>query len=85
MIKEGSPWVATAATSPRLIGALSVRALALKVAGEKIPDDILITPTLFTQDMLREAGVKNMEELQAKFPEFNKTTNMTASWIPMAE
>lgn len=85
MTKEGSPWVATAATSPKLIGALSVRALALKVAGEKIPDDILITPTLFTQDMLRESDVKNMVELQAKFPEFNKTTNMTASWIPLAE
>ena len=33
--------------------------------------------------MLRKAGVKNMEELEIKFPEFNKTTNMTASWIPM--
>ena len=85
MIKEGSPWAATAATSPRLIGALSVRALALKIAGEDLPDDILITPTLFTQDMLKEANVKNMEDLQAKFPEFNKTTNMTADWIPMAE
>ena len=83
MIKEGSPWVATAATSPRLIGALSVRALALKIVGEEIPHDILITPILFTQDMLRKAGVKNMEDLEIKFPEFNKTTNMTASWIPM--
>ena len=83
MIKDGSPWAATAATSPRLIGALSVRALALKIVGEEIPHDILITPILFTQDMLRKAGVKNMEELEIKFPEFNKTTNMTASWIPM--
>ncbi len=83
MIKDGSPWAATAATSPRLIGALSVRALALKVAGEPIPHEIFITPTLFTQSMLKEAGVKNMEELEIKFPEFNKTTNMTASWIPM--
>ena len=83
MIKDGSPWAATAATSPRLIGALSVRALALKIVGEEIPHDILITPILFTRDMLRKAGVKNMEELEIKFPEFNKTTNMTASWIPM--
>ena len=83
MIKDGSPWAATAATSPRLIGALSVRALALKVAGEPIPHDILISPTLFTQSMLREAGVRNMEELEIKFPDFNKTTNMTASWMPI--
>lgn len=85
MIKKGSPWAATAATSPRLIGALSVRALALKIAGEPIPHDILIAPTLFTQDMLRGAGVKNMEELEIKFPDFNKTTNMTAPWIPMIQ
>lgn len=85
MIKDGSPWVATAATSPRLIGALSVRALALKIAGENIPDDILITPALFTKDDLKKAAVKNMEDLQVKFPSFNKTTNMTAAWIPTAE
>ena len=85
MIKDGSPWAATAATSPRLIGALSVRALALKIVGEEIPHDILITPILFTQSMLKEAGVKNMEELEIKFPDFNKTTNMTASWIPMIQ
>ena len=83
MIKEGSPWVATATANPTQAGALCVRALALKVAGEPIPQNILIESHLFTQDMLRKAGVKNMEELEIKFPEFNKTTNMTASWIPM--
>ena len=83
MIKEGSPWVATATANPTQAGALCVRALALKVAGEKIPQNILIESHLFTQDMLREAGVKNMEELELKFPDFNKTTNMTAPWIPM--
>ena len=83
MIKDGSPWVATATANPTQAGALCVRALALKVAGEKIPQNILIESHLFTQDMLREAGVKNMEELEIKFPDFNKTTNMTASWIPM--
>ena len=83
MIKEGSPWVATATANPTQAGALCVRALALKVAGEPIPQNILIESHLFTQDMLRKAGVKNMEELEIKFPEFNKTTNMMASWIPM--
>ena len=83
MIKDGSPWVATATANPTQAGALCVRALALKVAGEKIPQNILIESHLFTQDMLRESGVKNMKELEIKFPDFNKTTNMTASWIPM--
>lgn len=83
MIKDGSPWVATATANPTQAGALCVRALALKVAGEKLPQNILIESHLFTQDMLRGAGVKNMEELEIKFPDFNKTTNMTASWIPM--
>lgn len=83
MIKEGSAWQATAATSPRLIGALSVRALALTLAGVDLPDDILITPTLLTREMLIESGVKNMEMLEEKFPEFNKTDSTTADWIPM--
>ena len=83
MIKDGSPWQATAATSPRLIGALSVRTLALKLAGENVADDILVEPILFTREMLIDAGVKNMEMLEAKFPDFNKTTLSTDAWIPM--
>ncbi len=73
MIKQGSPWKATAATNPASIGAVSVRAIAMKLAGEEVPHDILIPPYLFTQQMLRDKNVKNMKDLREQFPEFAST------------
>ncbi|MFT6559307.1 sugar ABC transporter substrate-binding protein [Sneathiella sp.] len=83
MIKPGSPWAATAATNPAAIGAVSVRAIAKKIAGEELEHDITIPPMLFTQDMLKEAGVKNMKQLRTKFPKFNHVERATAPWIPV--
>lgn len=82
MTKDGSPWAATAATNPSAIGATAVRTMALKLAGSDLPHDILIPPKLFTQKMLKDAGVKNMQDLRQKFPEFNTVNVSTASWIP---
>ncbi|MBO6827368.1 MAG: sugar ABC transporter substrate-binding protein [Sneathiella sp.] len=83
MIKDGSPWAATAATNPAAIGAVSVRAIAKKIAGEELPKDITIPPMLFTQQMLKDAGVKNMKQLRAKFPKFNHVERAMAPWIPV--
>jgi len=83
MTKEGSAWAATAATNPSAIGAISVRTLALKLAKQSLPHDILIPPTLFTQKSLKDSGVKNMKELRLKFPSFNKVDVSMASWIPV--
>lgn len=82
MTKEGSPWAATAATNPSAIGATSVRTMALKLTGADLPHDILIPPMLFTQKMLKDSGVKNMQELRAKFPQFNTVSVSQAAWIP---
>lgn len=83
MTKPGSPWAATAATNPSAIGAVSVRTIALKLAKQPLDHDILIPPTLFTQGALRTAGVRNMKELRAKFPDFNKVNVSLAPWIPV--
>lgn len=83
MIKPGSPWVATAATNPAAIGAVSVRAIAKKIAGEPLDHDIIIPPTLFTQQMLKDAGVKSMKQLRDKFPKFNHVEKAMADWIPV--
>ncbi len=83
MIKDGSPWAATAATNPAAIGATSVRAIALKIAGQKLDHDITIPPMLFTQKMLRDAGVRNMKQLRQKFPAFNHVDRAMAPWIPV--
>ncbi len=82
MTTEGSPWRATAACNPSAIGAASVRGAAMLVAGMDLPHDILIQPMLFTNDMLKDGNIKNMTDLKAKYPEFNKSEAATASWVP---
>jgi simple sugar transport system substrate-binding protein len=82
MTKKGSPWAATAATNPAAIGAVSVRAIAKKIAGEDLPHDITIPPTLFTQADLVNAKVKSMKQLRAAFPEFNHVDRAMSPWIP---
>jgi simple sugar transport system substrate-binding protein len=81
MAKKGSPWAGTAATNPAAIGAVSVRAAALRIAGQDVPHDITIPPMLFTQKMIVESGVKNMKQLRAKFPKFNHVERAMAPWI----
>jgi simple sugar transport system substrate-binding protein len=83
MIKPDSPWAATAATNPASIGAVSVRAIALKVAGMKIPHNILIPPMLFTAKELRKMKIKNMKQLRKKFPKFNSVDLLNYPWIPV--
>jgi len=83
MIKPNSPWAATAATNPAAIGAVSVRAIALKIANIKVPHEILIPPKLFTAKELKAQGIKNMKGLRAKFPEFNSVDLLTYPWIPV--
>lgn len=83
MIKPGSPWAATAATNPAAIGAVSVRAIAKKLAKEPLDHEITIPPTLFTQAELRDSGVKNMKQLREKFPAFNQVDRATSPWIPV--
>jgi simple sugar transport system substrate-binding protein len=80
--EDGSPWVATVATNPAVVGAVSIRAAALEVAGQTVPHQITVKPTLLTQESLRAAGVKTIEDLAAKVPAFNTSDAATASWIP---
>jgi len=83
MIKPDSPWAATAATNPASIGAVSVRAIALKIAKIKVPHELLIPPQLFTGEQLRADGIKNMKALRAKYPSFNSVDLLTYPWIPV--
>ncbi len=82
IVEEGSPWVATVATNPAVVGAVSVRAVALKIAGQDVPKQILVKPALLTQEALRQAGVTTIEDLAAKVPAFSTSDAVTADWIP---
>ena len=80
--EPNSPWAATAATNPAVVGAVSVRAVALLVAGQDPGHNIAVKPTLITQKDLLDAGIKTIEDLKAKLPAFAASDAATAAWIP---
>jgi simple sugar transport system substrate-binding protein len=80
--EPNSPWVATVATNPAVVGAVSVRTAALAVAGQDPGRQIVVEPTLLTQRDLTTAGVTSIEELSAKVPAFGKSKAASAAWIP---
>ncbi|WP_436407270.1 substrate-binding domain-containing protein [Burkholderia cepacia] len=81
----GSAWVATAATNPAVVGAVSVRAAALLVAGQDPGRRIVVKPTLITRDDLVKNDIRTIAELGAKFPAFRASDAVTASWIPTTD
>lgn len=82
MTKAESPWVATIATDPANVGRVAVRAAALKLNGDRIDQQVLITPSIITQDFLRENDIKTLEQLRKKLPELDTQDTATADWIP---
>jgi simple sugar transport system substrate-binding protein len=66
---EGSPWIATAATDPANVGAVTIRAAYLAATGGDLEGAIEIPPTLLTREALVEAGVTTIQELTEAFPE----------------
>jgi simple sugar transport system substrate-binding protein len=85
MTKEGSPWVATIATDPANVGRVAVRAAALKVNGDPIDRDVLIQPSIITQDFLKQNAIKTLEDLRAKLPDLDTKDTATAEWIPKSQ
>lgn len=83
--EPGSAWVATAATNPAVVGAVSVRAAALLVAGQDPGHHIVVKPTLITRDDLVKNDIRTIADLGAKFPAFRTSDAATAAWIPVAQ
>ena len=83
MREPGSAWVATVATNPAVVGQVSVRALALMLAGEDPGASVVVPPTLITQAMLNDQDIKNMEDLGAKLPQFAHADVAMAAWMPL--
>jgi len=79
-----SAWVATAATNPAVVGAVSVRAAALLLAGQEPEHHIVVKPTLITRDDLVKNNIKTIAELGEKFPAFRSSDAARAAWIPTA-
>ncbi|MCZ4274172.1 substrate-binding domain-containing protein [Maritalea porphyrae] len=83
MREPNSAWKATAATNPAVVGEVSVRALAMLLAGETPGASVVVPPTLITQKDLLEKDIKNMEELSAKLPQFAHAAVAVPDWMPL--
>jgi len=83
MREPGSAWVATVATNPAVVGEVSVRTLALMLAGEDPGASVVIPPTLITQSFLNEQDIGNMDELGEKMPQFQHADVAMADWMPL--
>ncbi len=84
MREPGSAWAATAATNPAVVGEVSVRALAMLLAGEDPGPNVIIPPTLITRDMLLELDIDNMEQLSERLPQFAHVDVAMPDWMPLA-
>ena len=66
---DGSPWVATAATDPANVGAVTIRAAYLAATGAPVEAGYSIPPTLILQADLLSKKVTNIQGLTEAFPE----------------
>ncbi|WP_158816745.1 substrate-binding domain-containing protein [Methylocapsa sp. S129] len=79
--EPGSPWVATSATNPAVVGEVSLRALALLIAGQDPGKVIEVKPFLITQADLIKNDIKKIGDLDAKLPGFGHSDQATAPWL----
>jgi len=75
--------VATVATNPDVVAEVSVRTLALMLAGEDPGAQVIVPPTLITQSFLSEKDIENMGDLGAKLPQFQHADVSVAGWLPL--
>lgn len=83
MRESGSAWKATAATNPAVVGEVSVRTLAMLLAGQDPGHNVVVPPTLITQKMLNDLDITNMQDLGKKLPQFAHADVAVPDWMPL--
>ncbi len=83
MREPGSAWAATVATNPAVVGEVSVRTLAMLLAGEEPGHNVVVPPTLITQAFLNDNDIKNMNDLSANMPQFAHADVSVPAWMPL--
>ncbi|WP_246945396.1 sugar ABC transporter substrate-binding protein [Bacillus pinisoli] len=79
---EGNPWKYTAAVDPKLIGAVNVRLLAKKLAGEETPQTYNLEASLISQEQLLEASEPvNMVNLSDVVEGWGQSTAFEEDWM----
>ncbi len=85
MRAPNSPWVATAASDASVLGAVSVRADAMLLAGEDPGHDITVPPTLVTRGLLDRLSIDTVEQLEQRLPSFGHSDAARAPWMGTGE
>lgn len=79
---EGSSWKYTAAVDPKLIGAVNMRILAKKLAGEDTPQTYDLEAALISQEKLKESKEKvNMVNLAGIIPGWGQSDAFEEDWM----
>ncbi|MFS0728031.1 sugar ABC transporter substrate-binding protein [Paenibacillus sp. 1P07SE] len=82
MQEENSPWVATAAVDPMMIGEVNMRLLAKKMAGEDTPAEYSLEATLIDIETLSQATEPvNMVNLADLIPGWGETDAFEEDWM----
>ncbi|MDB9920115.1 LacI family transcriptional regulator, partial [Amylibacter sp.] len=71
------------ATNPAVVGEVSIRTLAIMLAGGDPGSSVIVPPTLITQSFLNEQNIKNMGDLGAKMPQFQHADVSMTNWMPL--
>lgn len=79
---ENSPWVSTAAVDPKLIGAMTVRLAAKKLAGEDTPPTYSLGANIIKQEDLAKAAEQVKEdELGSIIPGWGTSDDFLEDWM----
>lgn len=55
------------------------------MAGEAPGQQVIVPPTLITQDFLNDDAITNMDTLSEKMPQFAHAEVALADWLPLPE
>jgi len=82
MREKNSPWKVSVAVDPKLIGAVNVRLLAYKIAGEPTPAHYEFKGAVITQDLVNgQPGAANVAGLQKVIPGWGQSSDFVAPWF----
>ncbi|WP_187322170.1 sugar ABC transporter substrate-binding protein [Serratia marcescens] len=82
MREAGSPWQVSVAVDPKLIGAVNLRLVANKIAGESTPDSYQFTATVIPQALLlAQPGPVNVAGLAKIIPGWGSSSDFVQPWF----
>lgn len=82
MREAGSPWQVSVAVDPKLIGAINLRLVANKIAGESTPDSYQFKATIIPQALLQaQPGPVNVAGLAKIIPGWGSSSDFVQPWF----